>query len=112
MPPLRTPLGASDGNRVRGKEYSPYIRGQIIRASRAGIREVSIKREFRVSRGGIKSTIGYKLSRLDGTTQPRIRAPKTYTQRDRRIMLRNLRLYPKLSFNKRRTATGLKCGNT
>jgi hypothetical protein len=76
------------------------------------MREGSIKRKFGVSRGGVRSTIAYEVARPDGATQDRAGTPKKYTDRDARMMLRYLRLHPKLTFAQRREQTGLECKNT
>ena len=99
MPPLHTPLGAIDGNRIRRKDYSPYKRGLIIGANCAGIREVLIKHEFRASYKGVRSILYGQDIRSDGILQLRLGAPSTYSDQDRRIILRNLQLCPKLTFN-------------
>ena len=36
MPPQRTLLGSISGNRQKGQEISPYIRGQVARKSFKG----------------------------------------------------------------------------
>jgi len=36
MPPQRTPLRASDSNRPRGKDLSPYVRGKIVGMAEQG----------------------------------------------------------------------------
>jgi hypothetical protein len=112
MPPQRTPLRSIDGNQGRGKDISPYMRGQIIRATRAGMRKSSIEREFGVSRAAVKTTISNQHHNPEGASRPRTGTPRTYNDRDRRMMLRNLLLYPKMTFEQRREATGLGCKNT
>jgi hypothetical protein len=112
MPPCRTPLGPIDGNRVYNEEYTPYTRGKIIGVHRAGMRTVSMEREFGVTRGGIISIIAYEAIRLEGATQPRTGTPRIYSDRDCRVMLKNLRLYPKQTFDARRAETGMKCSNS
>jgi hypothetical protein len=52
MAPARTPLGLLNGNEGRRKDFSPFARGQIIGARRAGMRHCSIERAFGYSRGG------------------------------------------------------------
>ena len=37
MPPQRTALGAIDGNRRRGNDTSPYMRGKIIGMTDGGV---------------------------------------------------------------------------
>jgi hypothetical protein len=49
MPPVRTILGETSGNRVRGKDLTPYKRGLVIRAHSFGVKEATIIREFELS---------------------------------------------------------------
>jgi hypothetical protein len=37
MPPIRTPLRSISGNRPKGSEISPYMRGQVKGQARRGI---------------------------------------------------------------------------
>ncbi|EPE35602.1 hypothetical protein GLAREA_11302 [Glarea lozoyensis ATCC 20868] len=112
MPPQRTPLGPINGNSHRGKDITPYTRGQIIGAHRSGKRNCSIEREYGVSLAAVKSTIANENHQPEGISKKRPSGPKIYSERDCRIMLRNLRLHPKMTFDERRAETGLKCMNT
>jgi hypothetical protein len=112
MSPARTPLDLLNGNENRGKDFSPFVRGQIIGARRAGMRKCSIEREFGYSRGGISTILANQAVQPEGKSKPRPGTPRIYTDRDRRIMLKNLRLHPKFTFDQRRAETGLKCKNT
>ena len=112
MPPLRTLLGAIDRNRIRGKDYDPYKKVLIIRAKRAGMHKVLIKREFGASYKGIRSTLCGKDTRPDGISQLCLGAPCIYSDQDRRIILRNLRLRPKLTFDQHCIKPSLEYSNT
>ncbi|RDL41719.1 uncharacterized protein BP5553_01698 [Venustampulla echinocandica] len=109
----RSPLGPIDGNRKRkGPELTPYERGRIIGARIAGLSARQIELEMKVSRSAVRGTIALEILRSNGVSLPRPGRPILYTERDRRSMLRNLRSYPKLTFQQRREDTGLKMSNT
>jgi hypothetical protein len=112
MPHAHTVLGETSGNRVRGKDLTPYERGLVIGAYRFGIKEAAIIREFKLSRGAVRSTIQNIISQPQGESQLRTGRPTEYNNRDERKMLRNLRLYPTLTFMERRKATGLNMSNS
>ena len=57
MPPQRTALGAIDGNRSRGKDISPYIRGKIVGMADSGSSVSEIQARHRVSRKAVRGQI-------------------------------------------------------
>ena len=113
MPPQRTPLRAIDGNRaVRGSELTPYQRGQVIGLRTAGFSPREIEVQLQHSRGAIRTTLALELERIGGVSLPRTGRPIIYNERDKRTMLRNLRIFPKSTFQERRDDTGLKMSNS
>jgi hypothetical protein len=56
MPP-RTPLRPISGNSNKGKELSPYIRGQIIALSNIGLGQHAISRQLEIPRTTVRYTI-------------------------------------------------------
>jgi hypothetical protein len=112
MPPQRTPLGAIDTNRSRGKELSPYIRGKIVSMSIGSASASQVQAKFGVSRQAVRGSIAQDSQRPDGESLPRSGCPATYTDRDKRLMLRNLRLFPKSTFDDRRKESGVKMSNS
>jgi hypothetical protein len=48
MPPLRTPLGPIPGNRFKGCEISPYIRGKVTRKALEGYSLRGIMRDLKL----------------------------------------------------------------
>lgn len=108
----RTPLGPVAGNRRgRGIELTPNERGRIEGLAMAGKTNREIELLTKHSRGAIRGTIALERLRQDGNSLPRSGRPLLYSIRDCRTMLRNLRLYPKLTFQQRREDTGLKMSN-
>ena len=66
---------------------------------------------FSVSRGAVRSTINNRTG-PQWESQPRSGCKKIYNERDGRIRLRNLRLYPGMKFRDRRTESGLDMSNS
>ena len=63
------------------------------------------------SRSAIRGAIALDILNTNRASLPRPGRPIIYTDRDKRFMLRNLRLFPKLTFSQRRDHTGLKMSN-
>jgi hypothetical protein len=113
MPPQRTPLRDIDGNRRgRGPELTLYQRGKIVGMSNNGALLAEIQVRYGVSRGAVGGSIAQDTTRLEGESLPRSGCPPTYTDRDERLMLRNLRLFPKSTFDDRRKESGVKMSNS
>ena len=113
MPPQRTPLCDTDGNRrYRGPELTPYQRGMIVGTRKAGSSIKEIEDESGYSRGAIRRTLDSIHIRDEGHSLPRSGTPLKYTSRARRRMLQCLRSHPKMTYDERRKATGLKMSDT
>ena len=112
MPPQRRPLGTIDRNRVRGPETNPYTRGKIVGLYTAGLTQRQIVDLMDRSRDSVRGAIALEILNINSCSLPRLGRPKLYDNRDQRMMLKNLRLYPKLTFQQRRDDTGLEMSNT
>jgi hypothetical protein len=113
MPPERTPLRQIDGNSVpRGPELTPYQRGIVSGAWAAGLSQREIEHHMKHSRKAVRGAIALHILNTNGNSLPRPGRPFVYNERDRRMMLRNLRRYPKLTFQDRRDDTGLNMSNS
>jgi hypothetical protein len=113
MPPQRTPLGQTDGNRrPRGHELTPYERGKIEGAAAAGLSLSKIGALVKRVKSTVSTTLEKAGSRSNGHSKPRSGRPQKYSDRDQRAMLRNLRLEPKSTFDQRQEATDLKMSNS
>jgi hypothetical protein len=57
MPPLRTPLGSISKNYCKGKEFTPYMRGQIARQAFKGAKPANIAINLNVPYKTVKYTL-------------------------------------------------------
>lgn len=112
MPPQRTPLGAIDSNRRRGKDISLYIRGKIVGMADNGVSVSEIQAQYKVSRKAVRGSIAQDSQRPEGKSALHSGCPLTYTIRDERLMFRNLRLFPKSTFDDRRLESGVEISNS
>ncbi len=112
MPPQRTPLTPVSSNRPRGPKISPYSRGRIAGLYIAGISQRKIIGITNASRKGVRGSIALKILNTNSASLPRPGHPIIYNPRDKRSMLRCLRLEPKLTFDQRRERTGLDMSNS
>jgi hypothetical protein len=112
MPPQRTPLYAISSNRPRGKDISPYIHRKIVGMADGSTPASKIQAQYRVSRKAVRGSIAQDSQRPEGKSVPHSGCPPTYTDRDKRMMLRNLRLFPKSTFDDRRLESGIEMSNT
>lgn len=109
---IRTPLCPISGNVKRGCELTPYERGIIIGSYNSSKSPCEIELEISYSRGAVRSTIALETTRANGVSLPRSGHPIIYNDRDKRIMLRYIRIYPKSTFEERHKETGLNMSNS
>lgn len=98
MPPLRTPLAATSGNRQKGYELSPYTRGQIVDARLLGVKPANIVVGLKETLATVKYTISIDPKRKNGASQPRKPRGKSYTDTDLRHIIRFVRKNPKVTY--------------
>lgn len=72
----------------------------------------SIQAQYSLSRKAVRGTIAQDSLRQEGQSLPRSGCPRTYSDRDERHMLRNLRLFPKSTFDDCCKETGLEMSNS
>lgn len=65
-----------------------------------------------VSRNAVYTAISNEQLGLEGESKARAGAPIRYTDRDDRIMIKCMRLHPKMTFHARRAHTGLQMSNS
>ena len=112
MAPKRRALAEIAGNTPSRRELTPFQRGLIVGAYRSGDGPTQISRQYDVPIGTVKTTLARDKSRIEGTSQPRIGRPYTYSERDERVLLRYVRKFPKHTYDLVRIGTGLDFSNT
>jgi len=95
MPPLRTPLRSISGNRPKGSEISPFMRGQVIGKASEGAKSAVIAKALKLDRSTVNYTLQQDELRDDGHSLPRKPRNKSYTDAEERRLLRYVRLNPK-----------------
>jgi hypothetical protein len=94
----RIPLGTRSVNIGRGPELSPNTRGKIIGAKDFGGTTTQIGRRYNYPESTIRSTLKLEPERVGNVSLPRSGRPKTYSDRDERHILRQVRLHPKCTY--------------
>jgi hypothetical protein len=109
MPPSRTPLGAISGNRFKGCEISPYMRGKVVGKASEGRNPYQIARDLKLNRETVRYTLQQDGLRNDGHSLPRKPRKKAYTDHEERLLVRHVRLNPKDTYKQVITACNLRC---
>jgi hypothetical protein len=107
MPPSRTPLGYISGNRFKGCEISPDIRGKVMGKASRGRNFYQITHDLGLDRSTVKYTIKQDPLRNEGSSIPQKARNKSYTDADERILLRHVGLNPKDTYKQVIIACGL-----
>ena len=98
MPPQRAPLGTISGNRFKGCQISPYMRGQVAGQARRGAKPTAIARDLSLDRGTVQYTLKQDAVRDEGKTLSKKARNKSYTAAEERKLLRHVRANPKDSY--------------
>ena len=109
---LRTPLGPISRNKIRGPKTDPYTRGKIAGLYIAGISQRQIVDVIKRGHDSVQGAIALDILNTNSNSLPRPSRPRLYSDRDRRTILRNLRAFPKITFQQRREDTGLTMSNS
>jgi hypothetical protein len=110
---LRTPLGPRSRNIRGGPELTPYARGKIVGAAQSGKTPTEIAASQNWTRSTVQSTLLLNPHRNEGESQLRSSRPKTYTEREERCILQQVRLHPKCTYADVRRACLVKlCDST
>ena len=94
----RTPLQTIDGNIPRRKELTPYHRGIIVGQGSLGSGATSIGRSLNHPESTIRSVLSASTHQHQGVSKPRSGRPTVVTDRARRIIIRNARIHPKITY--------------
>ncbi|KAJ8064034.1 hypothetical protein OCU04_007875 [Sclerotinia nivalis] len=108
----RIPLGSININEVAFKHLTLYMRGKIIGKAEEGARPTKIGRELGIPQSTISYTIKQDSLRNEGASLPKKTRKKSYTERDERILIRYIRLYPKAIYKEVKKVCGLDCSIT
>jgi transposase len=103
----RRPLAAVSGNKSRGKELTPNVRGQITGKFKSGVSKNQIGKDLGISPSTVADTIRSKPERLDGKSLSRTGRPKKLSERDKRYIMILIKGNPFLTFREIRDETGL-----
>lgn len=106
--PSRRPLTVISGNGKRGKELSPYVRGQIKGLQIAKYKHIEIAKTLNIPLGTVATTLTRSPIRKDGKSRPRSGRPPITSARDRRRILIIVKKNSDLTYNQIRAETGLK----
>lgn len=101
----RKALSTIDGNRRRGQELSPNLRGEITGAVKAGLSNGEAGKLFQIDRETVRKTVQLQPIREKGHSLSRIGRPKKATVYDIRAILRYVRAFPKNTYTQIRTET-------
>ena len=88
------------------------MRGKIVGISNGSASESEIQARYRVSRKAVRGSIVQDPQRREGNSVPCNGHPPVYTPRDERLMLRNLRLFPKSTFDERQLESSVEMSNS
>ena len=103
----RRPLQEISSNTTIKKELSPYQRGIIVSATRAGTNVPEISKALSTPKSTIQDTLKLDSQRDNGKSRPRSGRPFSYTARDERKVLRFVRASPKSTYNDIRKECGV-----
>jgi hypothetical protein len=94
----RNPLGDISGNARGRKELTPYQRAKICESREQGLRWSAISKKFKIDPKTARKTVELETTRPDGVSLLRSGRPTLITARQERIILRKVRLEPKIKF--------------
>ncbi|KAH8805067.1 hypothetical protein F5884DRAFT_798336 [Xylogone sp. PMI_703] len=102
----RRPLAETSENKTPRKELTPYERGMIAGAAKLGHSPAEISKSLNLPYSTVKATLSRDELRDNGKSQPRSGAPRSYSDRDERSILRFIRHNPKCKYEEIRERCG------
>jgi hypothetical protein len=112
MLPIRTPLRSIAGNSKDYKHLSLYQRGLVVGKKSKGATDTEIADDLDLDRSSVRYTIRQELERPNGQDLPRAARKKLYTEREERLLLCFVRLWPKATYKQAINGCGLICKTT
>ena len=109
MASKRTPLAPISHNQATRKELTPFERGQILGYATAGYSHSKIGALLGRSKSTIQDALKNSCHNPHGESLPRSGRPPILSRRERRLLVRETRKCPKLTYDQLRKATGLSC---
>ena len=85
-------------NRSRGSELDPTVRAAILAAVDSGLSKAEIARRYNISRRTVYNTINRLSTANSLNSRPRTGRPPKLSIRDRRRLIRMVRLQPKIVY--------------
>ncbi len=103
----RRPLAQINGNKTNRKELTTYTRGLIIGKHESGVSMTHISQTLGIPLSTVSETIKKNPERINGESIPRSGRPRSYTERDRRHIIRIIRRDPFITYPALRLRAGL-----
>jgi len=103
----RTPLTPISGNKTLRKELDLLTKGKIAGQAELGATPTQISRSLNVPRSTVNGVLKRLQTTPSGTTKPRSGRPLAITPRAARILIRQVRLEPKITWWQLKKNTGL-----
>ncbi len=97
------------GNTTRERDLSPGLRQKIMGAHECGVSVPFIMKQYKLSRGAVRSTIDHDGSRTNQESCTRPGPKKSFSKLDERNILRHAREFPAHTYLQIIEATGVKC---
>jgi hypothetical protein len=98
----RKALSVIDGNRRKGHELDPNLRGEITGAAEAGLSNGVVGKLFEIDRETVRKKGQLQTVRQQGHSLPRTGRPKKATAQDIHAIVRYVRAFPKNTYAKMR----------
>jgi transposase len=103
----RPPLTSISGNKTPRKELSLLTKGEISGQAKLGLTPTQIARSLDVPPSTVRSVLGRLQTTPSGANKSRSGRPLSITPRAARILLRQLRSEPKITWRQLKTNTGI-----
>ncbi len=103
----RAPLTSISGNKTSRKKLSLLAKGEISGQAKLGLTPTQIARSLDVPPSTVRSVLGRLQTTPSGVNKSRSGRPLSITSRAARVLLRQLRSEPKITWRQLKTNTGI-----